>query len=79
MGGPVDLFESTEVLKRLREKLEGWAVTNCMNVNNNKCQILHLWWGNSKMYVQAVGEKLKGSPMERDQGILVDGKLNMSQ
>jgi len=31
------------------------------------------------MYVQAVGEKLKGSPMERDQGILVDGKLNMSQ
>ncbi|RMC19206.1 hypothetical protein DUI87_03811 [Hirundo rustica rustica] len=44
LGGDVDSPEVREALQRDLEKLGVWAITNNMNVNRGKCQILHLGW-----------------------------------
>ncbi|KAK4829262.1 hypothetical protein QYF61_002654 [Mycteria americana] len=49
-----------------------------MKSNKSKCQILHLGWSNPG-YTYKLGDKrLENSPVERDLGVWVDGKLNMS-
>ena len=60
-------------------KLEYWAITNCMNFRKRKHQILHLGRSNSGYTYRLGDEMLKSSPAERNLGILVNNKLNMSQ
>jgi len=49
-----------------------------MKFNKSKCWILHLGWG-TPGYINKLDERLKSSRTERDLGVWVDGKLNMSQ
>lgn len=50
-----------------------------MKFSMRNCQVLHLCWG-KPVYVSSVGdEKLERNAMERDLGVLVSGKSNMSQ
>lgn len=66
---------SIESLCRETDKLEGWAVTNCMKFNR-KHQILHLGWGKLSYTYRLGGQGLENGPVEK---ALADSKLNVSQ
>ncbi|KAK4810960.1 hypothetical protein QYF61_014432 [Mycteria americana] len=79
LGGAVDSLEGREALQRDLNRLESWAITNHMKFNKSKCQVLHQGQGNPG-YTYKLGDKrLESSPVERDLGVWVDGKLNISQ
>ena len=79
LGGAVDTLEVRGALQRDLDKSESWAITNCMKFNKGKCWLLHLGHRNPGCTYKLGNERLESSPEERDLGVLVNGKLNMSQ
>ncbi|KAJ7422118.1 rna-directed dna polymerase from mobile element jockey-like [Willisornis vidua] len=79
LGGDVDSLRDREALQRLLDTLKDWAVTSHRKFNKGKCWILHLGWGNPGYKYRLGNEMLESSAMERDLGVLFDGKLNVSQ
>ncbi|GAB0208857.1 mitochondrial enolase superfamily member 1 [Grus japonensis] len=73
--GGVDMLEGRDAIQRDLERLERWARVKPHEVQQGQVQ----GRGNPKHDYRLGGEWIESSPEEKDLGVLIDEKLNMSR
>ncbi|GAB0182044.1 mitochondrial enolase superfamily member 1 [Grus japonensis] len=75
----VNALEGRDAVQRDLDRLDRWARANRMKFNKAKCKVLHMGRHNPKYNYRLGGEWIQSRLEDKDLGMLVDEKLNMSR
>ncbi|KAJ7425572.1 hypothetical protein BTVI_02481 [Pitangus sulphuratus] len=79
IGWSVDLLEGRKALLRDLDRLDQWAKTDDIRFRKAKCQVLHFRHNNFRQSYRLGEEWMEICPVEKDLGVWIDRKLNMSE
>ncbi|GAB0204725.1 cAMP-dependent protein kinase inhibitor alpha [Grus japonensis] len=77
--GVVDMLEGRDAIQRDLDRLGRWARAKLMKFNKAKCKVLYVGQCSPKHNYSLGREWIESSPEEKELGVLVDKKLNMSR